>query len=314
MKSWYSMRVAASGTSAEVMIYDEIGRWGVSAQAFIRDLHALGDVDELTVRLNSPGGDVFDGWAIYNALARHGAKKTVWVDGLAASMASVIALAGDEIVMPDNAMIMIHMPFQVVIGTADDMRAAAEALDKVTDGLVRAYVARSGMDENEIRQMMAAETWLSASEAVENGFATRVDDPVKMAAMFDLSKFKHAPAALVVDLDAEQVEPDQETEPEAETPEQDDPEVIDVDAISIHARTDALSYARQVAELCALAHRPERVGEFLAASTTVDNVRAALLDEAAAAQVEIDSRHAAARADESSKVLWGRVIGRMNGR
>jgi ATP-dependent Clp protease, protease subunit len=106
---WYEFRAQATG-AAEIVIYDEIGAFGIPAKAFIDELKRLGPVAELTVRINSPGGSVFDGVAIYNALERHGAAITVWIDGIAASIASMIAMAGDVIVMPENAMLVLHDP------------------------------------------------------------------------------------------------------------------------------------------------------------------------------------------------------------
>ena len=112
------VRLPCPGRGAEIVIYDEIGAFGIPAKAFLDELKALGPVPELTVRINSPGGSVFDGVAIYNALKRHSAAITVWIDGIAASIASMIAMAGDEIVMPENAMLMLHDPSGLVMGTA----------------------------------------------------------------------------------------------------------------------------------------------------------------------------------------------------
>ena len=145
------------------MIYDEIGAFGIPAKAFLDELKALGPVAELTVRINSPGGSVFDGVAIYNALKRHDAAITVWIDGIAASIASMIAMAGDEVVMPENAMLVLHDPSGLVAGTASDMRAMAEALDRMKAGMVAAYRDKSGRDDAEIEALMEAETWLSAA-------------------------------------------------------------------------------------------------------------------------------------------------------
>jgi ATP-dependent protease ClpP protease subunit len=129
MRSWYAIR--ARDTGAEVSIYDEIGAYGVSAKSFLDELASLPGDGPLTLRLNSPGGSVFDAVAIYNALKRHPGPVSVWIDGIAASAASYVAMAGDEVVMPENAFLMIHDPSGFVMGTADDMRAMAEALDKI---------------------------------------------------------------------------------------------------------------------------------------------------------------------------------------
>jgi ATP-dependent Clp protease, protease subunit len=194
MRRWYEFRAQAKG--AEIVIYDEIGAFGIPAKTFLDELKALGPVAELTVRINCPGGSVFDGVAIYNALKRHDAAITVWVDGIAASIASMIAVAGDEVVMPENAMLMLHDPSGLVMGTASDMRAMAEALDRMKAGMVAAYRDKSGRDDAEIEALMQAETWLSAEEAVALGLADRVEEPVRMAAHFDLSRFRNTPPQL----------------------------------------------------------------------------------------------------------------------
>jgi ATP-dependent Clp protease, protease subunit len=120
LKRWFDFRAQAKG--AEIVIYDEIGAFGIPAKAFLDELKAVGPIAELTLRINSPGGSVFDGVAIYNALKRHAAATTVWIDGIAASIASMIAMAGDEVAMPENAILMLHDPSALVLGTAVDMR------------------------------------------------------------------------------------------------------------------------------------------------------------------------------------------------
>lgn len=107
--SWFRMQ-ASNNNAADIFIYDEIGYWGVTAKQFVSDLKALGDVSQINLHINSPGGDVFDGIAIFNALKHHGAAITVHIDGLAASMASVIAMVGNPVIMPENTMMMIHKP------------------------------------------------------------------------------------------------------------------------------------------------------------------------------------------------------------
>ena len=215
MTSWYAIR--ARGTGAEVAIYDEIGAYGVSAKGFLAELGALPDGTPVDLRLNSPGGSVFDAVAIYNALKRHAGTVTVWIDGIAASAASYIAIAGDEIVMPENAFLMIHDPSGLAMGTAGDMRAMAEALDKIAGSLVRGYAAKSGKPDDEIAALMAAETWFDAADAVAAGFADRLADPVRMAARFDIGRFRNAPPDLVEAVEAigqEGVKPELEHVPE----------------------------------------------------------------------------------------------------
>ena len=200
MKSWYTIRARASGAQGsrtEVVIYDEIGAYGVTAKGFLAELGALPDDAAIDLRLNSPGGSVFDAVAIYNALKRHAGDITVWIDGIAASAASYIAMAGDTIVMPENAFLMIHDPSGLVMGTAEDMRSTAEALDKVKGSLIQGYAAKSGKADDEIAALMAAETWLDAKDALDLGFIDRIAAPVKLAASFDVARFHNAPPDLV---------------------------------------------------------------------------------------------------------------------
>jgi ATP-dependent Clp protease, protease subunit len=195
MKSWYEIRARASGT--EVLIYDEIGAYGVSAKGFLAELGALPDDAAIDLRLNSPGGSVFDAVAIFNALQRHAGTITVWIDGIAASAASYIAMAGDEIVMPENAFLMIHDPSGLVMGTAADMREMAETMDKIAGSMIRGYAGRSGRSEEEIAALMTAETWFDAQEALAAGLATRMAEPVRIAASFDIGRFRNAPPSLI---------------------------------------------------------------------------------------------------------------------
>lgn len=200
-KDWYSIKAKAD-KSAEVWIYEQIGEdwWGggVTAKDFTKELKAL-DVDSIDLHINSPGGAVFDGNAIYNALKSHRASITTYIDGLAASIASVIALAGDKVVMAENALFMIHDPWGMAMGTADDMRSTADVLDKVKGTITGVYASRTGRDEDDIAADMKAETWYSASEALAAGFVDEVGAEMKLAACFDLTAmpFKHVPETLL---------------------------------------------------------------------------------------------------------------------
>jgi len=204
MKKFWKMILNKAKESAEILIYEQIGKdfWsdeGIAAKDFAEDLKSLGDVKNITLRINSPGGSVFEGLVIFNLLKAHQATVTVYIDGLAASIASVIAMSGDKIIMPENALLMIHDPFAMVMGTAEDMRKMAEALDKIKDSIKSAY-KRTMMTDDELTEMMTEETWLSASEAVEKGFADEMIAAVKVAACFDLSKFKKAPQAAAISI------------------------------------------------------------------------------------------------------------------
>lgn len=198
-KSWYSIKNLAD--SAEIFIYDIIGEdfWGegVSAKQFADDVKGL-KVSTIDLRINSPGGSVFDGVAIYNLLMNHDATVNVFIDGMALSIASVIAMAGDTINMAENAMMMIHDPWSFVIGSATDMKKEADTLDKIKSSLVTSY-GRTGMETDELSNLMTEETWMTAAEAKEMGFADEVTERVAVANKFDLSKFRHAPQALMGD-------------------------------------------------------------------------------------------------------------------
>jgi ATP-dependent protease ClpP protease subunit len=169
---WYRI-VNKADRSASVMIYDEIGFYGVSATDFVKEISAL-DVDSIEVQINSPGGDVFDGIAIYNALKNHPAKVTTRVDGIAASAASFIAQAGDDRVMTRNGQMMIHDASGLCIGNAADMRSMTDLLDKASDNIADIYEQASGKPAAEWRVAMLAETWYSADEAVAAGLADSV--------------------------------------------------------------------------------------------------------------------------------------------
>lgn len=177
-QSWYSIKAKANDT-AEISIYDEIGFWGVSAASFAQDLKDCdNNLKQINLHIHSPGGDVFDGIAIYNLLKNHPANVTVYIDGLAASMASVIAMAGNEVIMPENAMMMIHKPWGIQGGDAEDMRKYADLLDKVENTLIPAYANKTGKTPEELAEMLSAETWLNGKECVEQGFADKLAEPL----------------------------------------------------------------------------------------------------------------------------------------
>ena len=196
---WYSIKAKANDT-AEISIYDEIGYWGITAKSFSKDLKALGNnLKQINLHIHSPGGDVFDGIAIYNLLKNHPANVTVYIDGLAASMASVIAMAGNEVIMPENAMMMIHKPWGIQGGDAEDMRKYADLLDKVENTLIPAYANKTGKTPEELAEMLSAETWLNGKECVEQGFADKLAEPlVAMASIKSrkLEDFENMPKAM----------------------------------------------------------------------------------------------------------------------
>ena len=190
----------AQGKRGEIWLYDPIGNSyfgdSISAKQFSKELTALGKVDSISLRINSPGGDVFDGFAIYNQLKQHPATVVVSVDGLAASIASIIAMAGDSIKIAANAMMMIHDPQGVAVGDAGEMNRVAALLQTVKGNLADTYAARTAQSKADIEAWMADETWLTAEEAVRYGFADATTSEVAMSATFDLGAFRNLPAAL----------------------------------------------------------------------------------------------------------------------
>lgn len=214
--------------TGELMLYGDISNsswWGdeVTPKDFKKDLDGLGDIKNLNIYINSGGGDVFAGTSIHNMLKRHSAYKTVYIDGIAASIASVIAMAGDKIIMPKNAMMMIHRAWTVLYGNANEFKKMADTLEQVDASISTAYEGKTGLESGEVLQLMEDETWFTASEAVEKGFADEIEEEKLLAASmdgaflvmnnqkFDLSKYKNAP-------EVEEIEPEPEEPEEPEDP------------------------------------------------------------------------------------------------
>lgn len=183
--------------NGELLLYGVIGDDfdGLDSKTFLTSLQQMGDV---TVRINSGGGFVDEGIAIYNALLQHEGNVTVKVDAIAASMASVIAMAGDTVQMAENALLMIHNPWGLVIGDARDMRHEADVLDKMRESLVKAYQRHSGLDRERLIEMMDAETWLDAEEAIDAGLVEEIGDAAEEQAFrrVNLSMLQSIPEGL----------------------------------------------------------------------------------------------------------------------
>ncbi len=196
--------IKAKGEKAEILIYEDIGEgWlgGISAKLFADEVKKLGKLKEINVRINSYGGSVFDGLAIYNTLRNNPARIVVAIDGIAASIASIIAMAGDEISIAENGFIMIHDPWMVAAGTADDLREQADVMDKIRDSLLDTYMSKTKSDRDEISNMMKDETWLNAQEALDHGFVDSLTGEVKLAACGNTeisSKYRHIPDSLLL--------------------------------------------------------------------------------------------------------------------
>lgn len=181
---WYEIKNRAE--KAEIWIYDQIGEdfWtggGTTAKAFQKELSTV-TASQIDLHINSPGGEVFDGITIYNLLKQHPATITTYIDGIAASIASVIALVGDKVVMAENALYMMHNPSGMVVGNADDMRSMADVLDKVRGSMLKVYSGKSGKEDQDIVPLLDAETWMNADEALAAGFIDEIGSRMDMAA------------------------------------------------------------------------------------------------------------------------------------
>ena len=221
---WFAMRVEttyfnrsamgdltmqlSTGNTAEIWLYAEIGDDfdGISSQEFVRALDDLGKVDQITLRSNSPGVNVSAAVEIYTALRRHPARIDVEVDSLCASIATVIAMAGDTVAIAETAMWMVHNPMSFCVGNSKELNAMADLLDKVRDSTMVPAYSRTGKTPDQLRALLKAETWLSSKEAVKGGWADHIStNPGKSAqakAKFNLSNFRYAPAALCASPDA----------------------------------------------------------------------------------------------------------------
>jgi ATP-dependent protease ClpP protease subunit len=166
---WFRIK-NVSTDEAEILLYDEVGGWGTYADDFVAELKAI-TAPKIRLRVNSPGGSVFEGLAVANALRSHPSEVTVQVDGIAASIASVIAMAADRVVVQPQAMLMLHDAAGVCLGNAQDMIEMASLLDKISDNIAGAYAEKAGGTAEDWRQVMVKETWYTAEEAVEAGLA-----------------------------------------------------------------------------------------------------------------------------------------------
>ena len=191
---WFKVQ-AISDDETEIMIYDVIGWPFISADEFVRALAGI-TAKTVTVRINSPGGDVFDGMAIFNALKTYNGKVVTRIEGIAASMASVIALAGKEVQAYANTMYMIHEPYAFTAGNQYSLRELADILEKMSGQMIDIYSSNASPGKREIAQMMKDEAWLTAKEAKEKGFIDTVIDGKGAKAQFDLSMFSNVPDGL----------------------------------------------------------------------------------------------------------------------
>lgn len=307
MQTWYNLKAAADKTPV-LSIFDDIGAYGVSAKSFLNDLRTV-TTDEVDVEINSPGGDVFAGLAIYNGLRASGKKINVKVLGLAASAASLVAMAGDTIEMPENAFMMIHNPWGFAMGGADEMRNTADVLDKIGTGLVSTYAKRTGKTDQEITALLDAETWMTAQEAVDAGFATSVTPALAVKASYSEDRlpenvrlaFKAQASAEATGTTGEILEVVEAPAPVfGETLAAQVQTIADAAGLGQYAAmwgadpalrnaeqvTARAELAREVQALCALAKRPEMADKFIKAATPLQDVRADIF-----AALEADYEH-----------------------
>lgn len=189
--------LAGDADVTTIDIYDVIGEWGVNARTFREALNNV-RTGTIQLRINSPGGSVFDAVAMYNDLVAHPARVEVQITGLAASAASLLAMAGDTIEIADNAFFMIHNTWTVVAGDRREMASAARTLERFDASFAKTYARRTGIEVDELHEMMDAETWLDAGDAVDLGFADSTVDAVEdVKGKYDLSAYVNAPSALM---------------------------------------------------------------------------------------------------------------------
>ncbi len=198
VKSGKGFEIKSADTEeATVYLYDAIGGWyGIDAQDFVKALAEI-TAKVIHLRINSPGGDVFDARAIKTALRQHAAKVIAHVDGLAASAATYIALGADEVEISQGGFFMIHNAWTLAMGNANELREVALLLDKVDASILNDYVAKTGLDAEQVKAWMDAETWFTADDAVEHGFVDRVYDGEAVDGKYNLDAYNNVPKALL---------------------------------------------------------------------------------------------------------------------
>lgn len=328
---WYSIRALAE-QSAEVYIYGDIGEsWNedsVTAAAFVRDIAAL-DVTTLHVRVNSIGGSVTDGLAMYNALRRHKATVNVTIDGIAASIASLVAMAGDTVSIAENGMVMVHAPWGMNVGNSADMREFADMLDKWAVAMAASYAAKTGRPIDEILALLTdgVNHWYSASEALAAGFVDEVVSAMPIAAAFDLGRYRSLPAAAAAFSSHKEAQPmtkktltaaqdnhsaDQEmqTAPAPGAVATMTVDVVDARAVEQQALARDAKRREAIGVAFAKFSAHEGMGELLAAcqndhACTVEHAHAKLLAKLGEGVESVGQHHVVAGADERDKFRDG---------
>lgn len=326
MRPCFAFSAKTATKPAVLAIDEEIGLWGMQARDF-RDALAALEGDDLVIEINSPGGDVMAGLGMYNMIRNSGKNITTRVTGVAASIASIIMLAGDKREMPANAFAMVHSVKSGAWGTEDELRDHADMVGKVQASLRNVYVDRMGIDEAKATEIMAKDTWLTAAECLEMGFATAVVDPVKATAKFDLGRAAlpenvakvfaaqadpAAEAAAVAEAEAAAAAAAAAAEAEAAAAAEAAavPATPVAEAIVAEAKAKGLeayapflalscgtlveaqarmAQAREIVALCVVAGTPDAASTHIRANATVATVRAALVEALANEDTNTDS-------------------------
>lgn len=345
MRPCFTFTAKAGDKPAILALDQEIGFWGTQARDFRQALDAV-EGENLVVEINSPGGEVMAGLGMFNMLrarAANGMNITTRVTGVAASIASVIALAGDKREMPKNAFAMIHGVSGVAWGTEDEIRDYADAVAKMNGSLRNIYVDRMGVSEEKAAELMAKDNWLTADEALELGFATDITDDITATASFDMDRADlPANVQAVFKAKAEQTPV---VVPEPEVPDADDasitaPETPVAEQIvaaakaagfEAHAAFFAVSFdnleavkprlaaAREITALCAVAGKPEMAHKAIRSNKPVAELRAELVNALAEDDPDVDNTQpppkvVVPKADEfSPTALWATHMNRQKG-
>ena len=299
-KTWYDVKAAAAGKPATISIFDDIGMWGITAKDFIASFRQITEND-VVLELNTPGGSVFDALAMFNAMKTSGKNITVRVMGIAASAGSYLAMVGNKIIMPENTFMMVHNPLNAIYGNAAEMREMADVLDKIGNSLTATYVARTGKSDEEVRALLANDTYMTAAECLEHGFCDEVSPAVTATAKFER---EHLPANIQALFKA--VEPDPlEQESFDEVDEGDEPAETEAVAFAdqvLALATDAgmaefapvmavdpklstvelvkarLADAKEIRALCDVAKQPSMASKFISTGVSLADARTALCE------------------------------------
>lgn len=298
-RNWYDIKAAAGTKLAVISIYDEIGMWGITAKDFITNFRAI-EGNDVILEINTPGGSIFDGLAMFNAMKNSGKNITVKVMGIAASMGSYLAMVGGKTIMPENTFMMVHSPLTGMYGNAEDLREMADVLDKIGATLSNTYVARSGQTPEVIADLLSKDTYLTAAECLELGLCDEVTPAVEATAKFEAEHLPENIRALFTPKATQEptedhVDPVTDPVPEATFAEQLtaaaekagmpfmaavwalDQRIENMDHV-----TARVAEAREITAICALATKPEMADALIRIGATVTDARTKVSEALAA--------------------------------